>query len=220
MMLTRAKLLGAGLLVFGLITPMGAIAQSEPLPAQAQAALYPANMEYVITRNGKKVGSHTLSFSSDANTLSVAVESNIKITVLKVPVYRFNYVSTEQWQDDHLVGVTARTNQGGDVTNVKLDADAAKSVEFSSNHWNAAVLDASSVFNTLTGNVSQVSIESLGSETLSAQDSSITAEHYRYSGDIEADVWYDSQNRWVQLQFKGDDGSDIKYTANPLRMNP
>ena len=86
-------------------------AQIDALTAEAQAALYPAITQFTITRNGKKVGTHTLAFSSEENRLSVAVESNIKVTILKIPVFRFNYVSTELWANNQLMNVTARTNQ-------------------------------------------------------------------------------------------------------------
>ncbi len=194
--------------------------QSDVLPAREQAALYPQETRYTITRKGKRIGTHVMTFSSNAERLRVSVESNIKVTVLKVPVYRFNDVSTEQWRDKKLVNVTARTDQGGNVTRVELTEKQVQTTKFSSNHWNPAGLNANEICNTRPGKVNQVTIETVGTDTLSAGHDLISAAHYRYSGDPQTEVWYDEQNRCVQMQIKGDDGSTIKYTADPLRMNP
>jgi len=64
--------------------------------------------------------------------------------------------------------------------------------------------------------MSQVVIDRVGNETLQDNNTSINANRYRYTGDIQADVWYDDENRWVKLEFKGEDGNVISYTANPL----
>ena len=191
-------------------------ADTNRLSAEDQAKLYPETTRYTIRRKGKRVGEHTVSFKQDANGLSVSVESNITVRVLKVPVYRFNYTANEYWQDGKLMSVQARTDRAGDVTRVKFIPDSASQ---SSNHWNPAVLDTDTVFNTITGNISNVSIDLIGSETLTSAAESIQTTQYRYSGDIQADVWYDENHRWVKLKFKGDDGSEITYTANPLVLS-
>ncbi len=200
--------------------PTTVYAETDARSADAHAALYPAVTQYDITRNGKNVGTHTLTFNQTSDRLTVDVESNIVVTVLKVPVFRFNYTANEVWKEDQLISLTARTNRAGDITTASLSDEAAVSVEHASNHWNPDVLNAKVVFNTLTGNLSQVMIESLGAETLEANGESVISAHYRYSGDIQADVWYDSEQRWIKLQFKGDDGSNIVYTANPLTLKP
>ncbi len=186
--------------------------------AIAAASAYPETTRYEITRNGKTVGEHTVTFSIGDTDLRVDVESNITVTVLKVPVFKFNYTATETWQDGKLIDVDATTKRGGDVSQVNLQNDAQNEIEFASNHWNPGVLNSQAVFNTLTGKVSSVDIEKLGETTLSAGGTSVAATHYRYSGDIRAEVWYDEQMRWIQLQFEGDDGSTIVYTAQPLDL--
>lgn len=188
--------------------------------AEIQAENYPDTARYIIRRKGRKVGSHSVVFTKNDAGLSVDVESNITVTILKVPVFKFNYTASELWQDGKLINVEARTNSGGDITNAQYAPSEGEVLAYSSNHWNADVLSASEVFNTLTGKMSQVSIDEIGAETLEDKNTSITANRYRYTGDIKADVWYDESNRWVKLQFKGEDGSTITYTADPLNLNP
>jgi len=168
-------------------------AANESMTAIERAKLYPDSTRYIIRRNNKVVGDHTLNFSRQGDTLQVG---------------------------------------NGDVSEVKLVANSSDEVQltsakgttitqklpYSSNHWNANVLDTSRLFNTITGNVSAVDIERIGTEEIKNRNGSVMATHYRYTGDIEADVWYDDAQRWVQLAFKGDDGSNIVYTAESLTM--
>lgn len=194
--------------------------------AQDPIRFYGERVEYRITRNGKSVGSHEVVFQQQADALQVEVESNIRITVLKVPVFRFRYRATEQWQSAKLVSIDAETVENGERTVVGLQnrsgqaeltlngsVETAAALRVGSNHWNPEVLQASRVFNTLTGEVSDVEITLLGSEPVSVGESSVDAQRYRYTGDIEADVWYDAQGRWLKLAFKGTDGSQIEYTV-------
>jgi len=193
-------------------------ANASEISAEQQAALYPTTARYTIRRKGKKVGKHLVNFSQNDSELKVYVESKITITILNVPVFKFEYIATEQWNNGRLKTVKARTNNGGDITKAEYAPSSNEAVAFSSNHWNADVLSATEVFNTLTGNISQVSVDMIGSETLEDDSISINANRYRYTGDIQANIWYDDAKRWVKLEFKGEDGSVISYTANPLNF--
>jgi hypothetical protein len=39
----------------------------------------------------------------------------------------------------------------------------------------------------------------------------VEATHYKYEGEIQNDVWYDAEGRWVRMKFLGDDGSAIEF---------
>lgn len=203
-----------------MLTLLPLYAQSQQTTAEALAKRYPSAIEYIIRRKGKKVGIHSVAFTTNNLGLSVTVESKITVTILKIPVFKFRYTANEQWQNGKLLSVDARTNNGGDITEAQFTPNDNQSATFSSNHWNVNVLEANEVFNTLTGNISNVSIDLIGNETLQDNNDSISANRYRYTGDIQADVWYDDNHRWVKLQFQGEDGSVISYTANPLNLAP
>lgn len=204
-----------------------------PLPQAAFAttsideisALYGDGATYTITRKGKPIGTHNINFDRDNNQLTVNVVSEIRVTVLKIPVFSFDYQATEIWQNDQLVSVNSEVQENNKNTVVSMESTAEKTtlktaggqqtvdrLFFSSNHWNPAVTESSRVFNTLTGKASSVNIE------LIEQQSEVNgriASRYRYTGDIKADVWYDQQGKWMKLQFKGEDGSTIAYTIIP-----
>ena len=80
-----------------------------------------------------------------------------------------------------------------------------------STHWNLDQVKQSILLNTQYGTPSKVKIVDLGRETIKTSSRSIQATHYRYSGDITLDQWFDEKGRWVKAAFKAFDGSEIEY---------
>lgn len=196
--------------------------------ASQTASLYAKSTSYRIMRKGKRIGKHSIqiekSTTEGTEEFTVAVNSRIKVTILKVPVFSFNYQATEVWQDGMLQKVEAETTENSTKTVVSAVRQGAEFVltqnqkretvsglEHASNHWNPAVLRSTSLFNTLTGKRNSVQVELLGVSRLDLPAGSIEATHFRYTGNLQAEVWYDNNGRWVQLKFEGDDGSVILY---------
>ena len=80
-----------------------------------------------------------------------------------------------------------------------------------STHWNLDQVKQSTLLNTQYGTPSKVQITKLGRETIKTSSRSIEATHYRYTGDISMDQWFDDRGRWVKAAFKAFDGSEIEY---------
>ena len=80
-----------------------------------------------------------------------------------------------------------------------------------STYWNLNQVKQSILLNTQYGTPSKVKIVDLGRETIKTSSRSIQATHYRYSGDITLDQWFDDRGRWVKAAFKAFDGSEIEY---------
>lgn len=192
-------------------------------PLNPEAA-YGSTVKYGIYRNNKRIGDHTVDFIKENNELLVSVSSKLVVTVLKIPVYRFNYTANERWQDGVLQQVDAKVTEKGKTKEVSLQRQSDKtlltepsgkvteaSLDFASNHWHAGVLQTPAIFNTLTGKENKITITRKGSEQLQVGKQRLKATHYQYSGQLQTDVWYDERLRWVKLRFKGSDGSIIEY---------
>ena len=80
-----------------------------------------------------------------------------------------------------------------------------------STHWNLDQVKQSTLLNTQYGTPSKVKITNLGRQTIKTSSRSIEATHYRYTGDITMDQWFDDRGRWVKASFKAFDGSEIEY---------
>jgi len=199
------------------------------LTGEQYAALYDRTTEYTIFRKGKRIGKHTLTIETDNENITVAVDSRIKVTVLKVPVFRFRYESVEKWKNNALESVqsTTTTNKKVETASLLNSTDASEigyngnvtstdRLNFATNHWHIGAVNESILFNTINGQASSVSVENRGPEIIQINGQDITANHYIYSGDITAESWYDESGKWVKLSFDGEDGSKIDYIIDTL----
>lgn len=210
-----------------LITSTGMPTEAEAsLPAWAEQS-YGEDMLFTVKREGKKIGTHAVSFSTEGDKLIVDTETNLKVKFLFFTAYKFKYTAREIWHDGQISEITADTNANGkkysydmkfDGTNVSVDdgmTDTTFKLEtaaFPSNHWNPNVLQAPIIMNTLSGSPNTVEITPLNWEARPTADESRKAQRFEYSGELSDVVsWYDERGRWVGLEFKGEDGSTITY---------
>lgn len=189
--------------------------------------LYRGGIVFDVLRDGRLVGRHDVTFSSDENGLLWAV-SNLKLKVdfLGFFSYRFDYRSASQWDDGKLLRIDADTNDDGTRQIVSAQyrdgslqifpAEGKPIVSeslFPTDHWNAGVLGQTKVLNTISGKIAKVSIEPKEYEAVVAEGRSVMARRYVYSGDIATTVWYDDSGRWLKMRFRGNDGSSIEYSC-------
>ena len=199
------------------------------IPARADIlpiSLYGETLAFDVLRDGTPVGSHTVSFSRDEESLFVETKLDITIKFLMFTAYTLDYSSKATWSDGRLMFLEARTDVDGKVGLVSAqrsngliritDPDGSKEVVsdiFPTNHWNVAVTQSAEVLNTITGQVNKVSMRNLGLETITAEGIKIKARRWAYTGDLQNEVWYDDEGRWVKMRFAGKDGSSIEYVC-------
>jgi hypothetical protein len=179
---------------------------------------------YKVFRKGDYVGRHEVEFENEENgTLKVEIETDVKVKLAFVTVYRFDHEGKEYWRDGKLVGYRSKTNDDGKKKFLQLSG-SAKSVtaegsagrfEFAqpvmpASLWNMATVEQIQLMNTLDGHMMAVSVTRVGEETIPARGRNIQATHYVMSGELEREMWY-ANNRLVHLRFKGSDGSTIDY---------
>ena len=153
---------------------------------------------------------------------------NLKVRLLGIPVYSFDYTSLEKWSDGELSHLDVDVKDGADQ--IKISSQLSKeglTVTYpsgtyvvygpiiSTNHWNADIVKQSRVLNTLTGKINQVKLIKRGKEIIPIKDGTILATRYDYTGELtDTSVWYDSNGRWSKLEFKARDGSTVEYICN------
>ena len=177
-------------------------------------------LAFDVLRNGRKVGSHSVSFVEEAGGLRVESRMHLSLRLWFVEAYHFEYRSTERWCGDQLESLSAVTNDNGTQTQVsaarhgdalRLHAPAGSVLvygrAFATNHWHPGVLQASQVLNTLTGQLNRVRLRNCSERLPDA----IGAACHEYQGDLQAKVWYDADGHWRGLAFDGRDGSRIEY---------
>ncbi len=219
-LIRKFALLSAGLLAVATL-PGRVLAHDYDQPEK----LYPRGIHFEVLRNGAPVGSHTVSFSKkNDGYLRVQASFDLTVRFLGLPVYKYLYLSDASWDRGHLAILTASQDDNGDISQVDIRRDGddlvihgpngskrASGNLLPTNHWNPNVLSHLSVLNTITGEISDVGIESTGVQIVQAQGVTIEAARHVYSGDIETTVWYDTAGRWVKMMFEAQDGSTIEY---------
>lgn len=176
-------------------------------PLDWARASYGDEITFSIHRKGKEIGKHSVKFADGAQVTS---ETELKIKVLFITAYKFEYSSVEEWNGTGLLAAKTDTYDGGKRSSTEYTMDEGAS--FTTNHWNPNVLKQDKVFNTITGKTNAVEITPSDWEMVDTGTGLRRAQRYEYSGDLrDVKSWYDEQNRWVGLEFLARDGSVITY---------
>ncbi len=190
-------------------------------------AIYGTEHRFSVMRNGETVGSHRLRFERTPAGLTVEADFALEIPFLFFTAYRYSYRSVARWQDGRIVRLEAETDDDGERSRVtaeergdgrlwiagpKGSLNAPQDV-LPTNHWNPVVVGRDQVLNTITGGLNAVTIQDLGEETVETSAGSVRARHYLYTGELDNEVWYDANGRWVKMRFPARDGSMIEYVC-------
>ena len=188
-----------------------------------------AKIAFDVLRKGKPFGKHTVAFNQTADgTLKVTTDVDLKVKIGPFTAFRYELDSVETWQDGQLVELSGRTNDDGDKTSVQATLDeAALRVEGSafkgrvspniipSSHWNINQVRSSEMLSTEDGSVLNMTIVPKGRETLKIAGQEIAANRYLLDSDIDIDLWYDDDGRWLRLTFEAR-GQTIEYRLSEL----
>ncbi|WP_119299747.1 DUF6134 family protein [Dongia deserti] len=196
-----------------------------PLPARDPFQLYGNEILFDVERDGELIGQHIVTFTRTTEGVRVDSRADVEVDLLFLSAYRLRHQAHELWSDGELKSVEASTNENGDYTHVQAVRDAAGMVISSSegtfkvpailptSHWNAALLKGGPLLNTLTGKLSDVRVFYQGFDTVTTRGGSLRARRYLYSGDLNGEIWFDDEGRWVKLRFRTKDGSIINYVC-------
>jgi hypothetical protein len=182
------------------------------------------HLEYTVLRDQETVGLHVIDFTRSGDTTNVKISTNVVVTVAFIPVYRFEHAGLETWQGSRLVSIRTRTNDDGtphqlsataEGDHLRVAGDASQGnvggAIIPASLWNAAIVNQSSILNTLDGREMPISVVDQGNEIVSAAGAEVSAHHFTVSGGIDRELWFDRSNTLVRVAFAAKDGSHIFY---------
>ena len=185
----------------------------------------PATMiGFDVMRDGSKLGTHDLTFSAAGDALTVNVAVDLAYDIGPVTVFRYTHRAVERWQGDQVVSVETQTDDDGDDYTVRGVRDAAGLVvqatglatytappaALPATHWNRNQLGGPWI-NTQDGKLLRPQVADVGVETIAVADGrTLSARHYRMTGDAVLDIWYHDTMGWAGLSFVIDD-TEIRY---------
>lgn len=185
-------------------------------PSKHEIAYGPATAinSYEILRKGKKIGTHTISFYDHGDTLKVLAETNMKVKLLFITAFKYQYTSEETWQNGELLRVKTSVNDNGKKfsTFVTRSGDSflinAKDQEtniddncMTTNHWNKTTVNYDTLLNTVTGDTMPVEI--------SVDDSD--KNRFLVRGKLNIDTFYNEKGDWLGMKFEHPKGGKIEF---------
>jgi hypothetical protein len=182
-------------------------------------------LTFRLVRYGSTIGMHEMEFRRDGDVLNVDTVVNVLVKFGPIPFVRYNHRCQETWRNDRLVALSADTNRNG--TRLRMSAhwtDAGLAVEGSgtrpyiapndalaTTYWNPRMLLGPMIGTQDGGLVKPVVTPQPIAPIRIASGDSIRARHYRLSGDLDLELWYDTSDTWAGMRFSVDDGSVIDY---------
>lgn len=190
-------------------------------------SLYGDVIEFDVYRDSDRIGRYTTRFVQDGETLRVEAEMTLELRLLLLWSYRYAYSASELWRDGELHALEARVDDNGEEQHLRLERQGQRLVGkgpdgtidvvlpvLPTHHYDAAVLGADRVFNTLTGRENQVRVREVGRERVTIGGREVETTRYLYEGELSrTEAWYDDQGRWVGLRFPGSDGTPIEFVC-------
>ncbi len=188
-----------------------------------------AQIAFDVLRKGKPFGKHIVSFEKEnSGELKVTTDVDLKAKVGPFTAFQYRLDSTETWLDGKLVALSGRTNDDGNKSSVSASLDGADlrvngtafqgvvgSGIVPSSHWNMNQVRSSEMLSTEDGSVLEMEIIPKGKETLTINGQQVVANRYLLDSDIDIDLWYDDEGRWLRLTFEARNQT-IEYRLRDL----
>ncbi len=184
-------------------------------------------LNFRVLRDGDPIGSHRVSFRRVGEETHVHIALELEIGFGFITLFRYEHENREVWRDGRLLSLDARTHDDGDEHWVKARAgDAGLEVEGSTgrylapadtlptSYWNKAMVGQTRLLDTQSGRLIDVEVKPAGRERIVVGGRAIDAQRYEISGDLQASLWYDLDDRWIGMAFTAR-GSGIDYERWP-----
>lgn len=190
--------------LIALLSPGLALAQSK-------------TVSYTILKEGDPIGKETYMLDRDGDHLNVSltVDSAVRILFLD---FRYHHTRTESWNEGNLEKLSADTDDDGTKHHVEIAADPS-GTGFKVTTDGKAVTVPADAFplaqwnNAMTGHPVLIPVESddapykvafrkIGQDTLTIGGQKLETEHYALTGDVERDLWYDSDGVLAKVTFR------------------
>ena len=166
-------------------------------PVNALSVPSEGKLTFDVMRKGKDIGDHSYSFSrgNGALTVTVATDIAVKVPLIRTTAYSFTHISVETWIGGTLQHLSSTTNDDGAPHSLNSGNKGAMPASL----WNDDIVRSGTLMNTIDGKIMSVRIADLGSDSVKTKRGTVGAHHYRMSGDLARDLWYDA-DRAIALQ--------------------
>ncbi|HKJ18606.1 MAG TPA: DUF6134 family protein [Xanthomonadales bacterium] len=174
----------------------------------------------------KLVGNHRFVINREGNKRTVSSITDLEYRVLFITFYNYEHESNETWEEGCLREIKSSTDANGKLYEVEGSLGADGFVVSSKGetstlancistfaYWNPDFINAPQLLNAQTGKIVDVELTEQTVEAFSLGNEMIQARRYRIDagGEVEIDIWYTPEGRWVGLATQPRDGRSLRY---------
>ena len=193
--------------------------------AAASAATPQAQWRFSVYLDEQEIGYHDFRLSHTADGDRLRSEARFDVRLLMIPVYSYAHDAVEYWNGSCLQRIDATTDDNGKLFSVQgraADSEFIVTTEsdrqvlggcvMSFAYWDTRILNASRLLNAQNGKYLDIEVATLGTDVLTLGDGTVTARHYRLSGDeLRIDLWYSDDWQWLALRSTTPGGRTLSY---------
>lgn len=181
--------------------------------------------DFDVYLDDKRVGSHLFEVREVDGVREVQSDAQFKVTILKIPAYRYEHSSAERWQGDCLTDISASTNANGKRLQVvgeqqeqafQIDTGDERAslpecvMTFA--YWNPNFLEQPQLLNPQTGEYLDVTVEEVGQEELLVRGKPVSAQRFTVKANgVDVTLWYSNSDEWLALESVAKGGRIIRY---------
>jgi hypothetical protein len=197
------------------------------LVAGAEAAAAADSWNFRVLLNGDPIGVHRFTLQDDGPRRALRSEAQFDVRLLFFNAYRYRHEALEQWDGDCLAQLTTQTDTNSEQQSVRAALNGGRFVVESGGrrdvhegadrcvmsfaYWNPRILDARRLLNSQTGELTPVTVATLGEESIAVRGRMVSATRYRITATgLSIDLWY-ADRRWVGLESLLQNGRRLRY---------
>jgi len=204
------------LLLFMMLVPLGSFSATTPLDV----------WNFKVYLDDKPVGFHRFTLSGQTDQRQIHSEARFDVKLLMITAYTYTHEAKESWRGDCLAELDAKTDDNGELTEVKGDREGDKFrmrinkdqaelphciMTFA--YWHPDMIAQQRLLNPQTGEYLPIRVELKGEESIKAKDIARSAKHYLLdAGKFQIELWYATDDhRWLALDSKLEGGQRLRY---------
>jgi len=201
-------------------------------PASAAApadATFERQLRFAVTLDGRPVGWHEFRLGGTPEARSVDGHARFDVTVLGLPVYRYEHRDRELWRDGCLQKIDASTDDDGrrqEVHGRRVDAEfnldgpaghsALAECVSSYAYWDPDLVTRRRLLNAQTGTLDPVDVVDLGTVDWIRSGRRERSRHYAITGSsFRIDLWYSTTGDWLGLETRTPTQHILRYELRP-----
>ena len=195
------------------------------------------NWNFIAYLDDKKIGFHNFEVISNDGKIIVKTEAKFDVSFMYIPLYSYEHKNKEVWRNDCLISLDSSTLDDGEELFVQLSNTSGntqiitpdKNISNTSciksfAYWDYENINSKTLLNAQTGELIDVSRTFVGYEKINVNNQSMNARQYLLKGkdssgkSINIHLWYNSNNQWLALESKLDNGRSLRYQLQQETM--